>query len=790
MAKKRGQTSKGKNSKTTSKNVNNKPKKAQSKKKKFFKGFFATFIVIMLIGLAAALMYAFSIWSTLSDVSADNFYVSNMTIDVYDRNDDVLDSSSLVDYVKLYDDNGELNVNPYYIKGIIDTEDSKFEKHNGVDFIGLIKGFVQTVFTDTSRGASTVTMQLAKLVYMQDWEVYNEEGYNEKYLHPIEYKVTQMLYAIKVEQNFTKEEIMENYINSVYFGDGAGYGIGNASQYYYGKEPKDLTLPEAALLAGIPQSPNNYDPYVNIDSATERRNVVLGRLYELGDITEAEYNDAVATNIEDTLVEQGSEEQSDYIKNMDYLDLVYRELYNQFGETEDFNLFTSGIDVYTNLDPEIQEITYDTLSTDEYVTMEQDDLQAGTVTVDSQTGAVLAVGGGRDDQDLFATNYAFTEYRQPGSTAKPIIDYGPALEFLDWSTHHLVVDEETTYDDGPEVNNWDDDYEGEMTLQEALAQSRNTTALATFKAVSDEIGVKGIIEFLEGLGITDLDVNQAYSIGGWDTGTTPLEMAGAYAAFANGGIYHKPTTIRYVEIAQNSPLYEEYGDRYDFMDKGERAMSEETAYMMAKMLDPTNGDADGIGATAASGIDNESIKTGTTNWPSGNSAGHDTSEIRDKWVVGYTPDVTTAVWTGFDYEGEKTQSLTATNHDSYYIYQSIMSVIGDSASEYLSDDKLSKPSTVEAVKLENDTWPPVEDSKGNTYYFIKGSDDYDEIEKTDDNLERPSIRGVKVSGSNVDINWSNGVIGGKYIVTIDGKDYKTVTKKKISIPLSDFASFA
>ncbi len=773
MAKKRGQTPKStapkKSQKKTKKN-----NKVKSKKKTGIKIFFSTLLVLILIAIAAALAYAFTIWSTLGEVSDNNFWLSQMSANFYDKDGELLDSSALVDYVPLKnEETGELNVSEYYIKGIIDTEDAKFEKHNGVDFLGMAKAVLQTAFTDADRGGSTVTMQLAKLVYMANWEIYDEDGYSEKNYHPLEYKVTQMLYAMKIEQTFTKEEIMENYINTVYFGNGAGYGIGNAADYYFGKEPDELTIAEAALLAGIPQSPNNYDPYNNIDAATERRNVVLGRLFEKEDITEDEYNEAINTTIESSLVEEQSEEHTNYIQNMDYLALVNSQLYEEFGDVEGFNVSTAGINVYTNLDQELQEATYETLSTDNVITMEQDDLQAGTITIDSQTGGVLAVGGSRGDQLEYGTNYAYQETRQPGSTAKPIVDYGPALEFLDWSTHHLIVDEEIKFEDGPEVNNWDDDYMGDMTLQEALGQSRNTTALATFKAVADEVGVSSIKDFLTSLGITDIDkeFNEAYSIGGWQNGTSPYEMAGAYAAFANGGVYHKPSSIRYVEISQSSPLYDEYGDRYDFMDQGEQVMSEETAYMMSMMLDPDNGDADGIGASSASGIDNEALKTGTTNWPSNNEYGHETSEIRDKWVVGYTPDVTTAVWTGFQY-GAEDETLTDTNHDSYHIYQAIMQAVDNSASEYLSDDDYTKPDTIEAVKLKADTWPPVEDSSGKTYYFIKDSDDYNEI-KRESNLKKPSISSVEVSGSNVNVAWTNGTIGADYIVAVEGNEYKT-----------------
>ncbi len=793
MAKKRGQAPKKQvKKKTTNKPVvskNKNKKKTASKKKTGLKVVLSSILVLMLVVGGAYLVYALSLSATLTEVNEASFNVSENTIKFYDKNDELIESTSLVDYVPIKDENGDYNVSEDYINGIIDTEDAKFEKHNGVDFIGMVKAVIQSLFSDADRGGSTVTMQLAKLVYMSDWETYNEEGYTKKQLHPIEYKTTQMLYALKIEDNFTKEEIMENYINTVFFGNGAGYGISNASQYYFGKTPDELSLSQAALLAGIPQSPNNYDPYVDIEAATARRDVVLGRMLEKEDITQEEYDQAISENIEDTLMSPDSEEHNTFIQYSDYIELVKAELEGEFEDVEDFNLATAAVDVYTNMDPELQLGTYEVLNTDDYVTMEQDDLQAGTVTLDSQTGAVLAVGGGRNSEEAYGLNNAFQDAHQPGSTAKPIVDYAPALEFLEWSTYHKITDEEISFDGGSEVNNWDDTYYGDLTLQKALAQSRNTTALATFRAVADEVGVSAIADFMESLGINDTNVNEAYSIGGWDTGTTPLELAGAYAAFANGGTFHEPTTIRYIDIHSSSPLYEEYGDRYDFMDKGERAMSEETAYMMSKMLNPGNGDASGVGASAASGIANESLKTGTTNWPSENDYGHASSDIRDKWVAGYTPDVTTVVWTGFDREDEQTQVLTAANHDSYNIYKSIMGFVANSSSEYLHDDVLTKPDSVEAVKLKADTWPPVESSSGKTYYFIKDSDDYNEISQKEE-LDAPSIKSIDVSGNTVTMKWSASSLTSSYNVTIDGKNYDTTSSKSIKIPTSALSDVA
>lgn len=791
-----------------------KPKKKKSSKLMKFLKFL---IFLMLLGILVVGAYAATIWTTLPDVNDETFWQAKQSTQIFDKDDKEIYSTRDSEWAEIKDEDGNFTVSEYYLQGIIDTEDSKFETHHGVDYIGMVKGVFQTLFTNSSRGASTLTMQLAKLNYMGDWETLDENGLTKKQQDPIKYKITQMLLAIKIENNYTKEEILDNYINTVFFGDGAGYGISSASEYYFGKDPADLNLSESALLAGIPQSPNNYDPYVDIDSATARRNVVLGRLLDQEHITQDEYDEAINTNIGDTLVEHSDTEIDENQKNSDYIQLVYSQLYDEYGDIDGFNPSTANLKIYTNLDQDLQARTYDTLNTDQYVVYEQNS-EAGTATIDTQTGAILAAGDGEDTDDQ---NYAYTSLRQPGSTSKPIVDYGPAIEFLEWSTHHKITDKETSFEgkDGPEVNNWDDSYMGDLTLQKALAQSRNTTAVQTFKTVTDKVGVTKVKEFVEGLGLTeggelDKEFNQAYSIGGWQYGTTPVELAGAYAAFGNGGTYHKPSAIRYIEISQSSPLYEKYGDRQDLMDKGTTAMKDSTAYMITQMLNPDNGDAEGIGATASTdGLENESLKTGTTNWTDGVN-GHKSSDVRDKWVAGYTPDATTVVWTGFNTEDEKTQSINDTNHDSYNIYKSIMGAVRDSSEAYLHDDEYVKPDDVVEIKLKSDVWPAKEDSNGKSYYYIKGSDDYEEIEKFDDSsdssdsadeetteeatteattetssgtVDQPTGVTVDVTADAVNLGWSG--TASDYIITIEGNTYETVNSQGVSIPLSDIAAY-
>lgn len=792
--------------KPTAKNNNKKQKKKNGKKK--VNGWMLLLRILLLafiIALISGLSLIASTWGSTGDVSDDNFWITNTATKVYDRNDKEIAELSphSVDWVHLKDDDGNYLISESFINGLIATEDAKFYEHNGVDILGLVKGVFATAFTNSDRGGSTLTMQLAKLIYMPEWEQDNnqngvddegdKDGIALKNDHPIKYKLTQMVYAYKIEAQYSKDEILENYANTVYFGSG-GYGIKNASEHFFGVTPDKLSLSQGAMLAGMQQSPYNYDPYVDMDAATSRRNIVLDRMLTVGSISQEEHDKAKKEKISATLLNPDDAKPSTIDKYSGYLGVIYSELNDKFGDVKGFNPTTAGIEIHTNLDPELQERTYDVENTNDYFTYEQDS-NIASVTLDTQTGGVLAVGPGKG-YILTGDNRATATDRSPGSTSKPLVDYAPAIEFLKWSTHHQIDDKKISYDDTKkQVNNWDDAYKGPMTIEDALAESRNTTALATFKEVTKEVGVDKVEEFLAGLGISDSkDINQAYSIGGWDTGTSPMEMAGAYAAFGNGGTYYKPTAIRYVNINQNSILYDKFGDRVDFTSKGTKAMEPETAYLMMQMLNTENAATAGVSDEANTpGLDEESLKTGTSNWSGDNPYGFKESDPRDKWVVGFTPDATTAVWTGYNGEEEKQgKNVSFTNHDSYKAYVSIMEGVRDSAEEYLDDDDFEMPDNVEAIKVVNKQWPARRSVRGTTHYFIKDSDEYKNISGNsvvNTKVPQPIVK-TSLYDATVHLTWDyrgSKESSAKWNIYIDGNKYKTVKSKSLNIPFDEFA---
>ncbi len=704
-------------------NANNKKVKKKSFGRILFKGL--TTVILITFFLSAITLTYFYLYT--KRVNDNNFWASKNTTHILDRDENLINVyGQNIEYVELDD------ISQYYLDALIATEDSEFYNHRGVDFKGMARAFYQTFFTEESSGGSTLTMQLAKELFLSpkpkvDKEgnlLFNEDGTIQQqypYKNKIGYKIQQIIYAWKIETKYSKEEILENYVNLINFG--GTQGIQNASQYYFGVNADNLTLSQGAMLAGLTQAPfGDNNPYENLEQSTKRRNVVLKRMYDEEYITKEEYEDAKEDKIEDTLLDQNENNSLEkYEISRAYVDVVELELKELFGQ--DFDLSTANMTVYTSLDSSLQEETYKTIN-NHYgnIGYLDDVLQAGSATIDSQNGEVLAIGGGRKQDSPTQKNYGALYQRQPGSTSKPIVDYGPAIEYLNWSTSHQLVDQPVNYTGGPAVENAYRTYYGPMSIQQGLSISSNTIALQTFQQTRDAVGLDPIISFVEGLGITDVDpktFNEAYSIGGWDHGTTPLELSGAYAAFANGGTYNKPHTIRRIEISKASPYYEDFGESYEYEYESHKAMLDSTAYMVSMMLNPKLSYSISK-ELYVDGLGEQSVKTGTSNWAE-NSYGIPEGGPRDKWVAGYNADVTTVIWTGYDGEAEeKGYYFNDYGLWSYDLYVNIMKIIVNDPSEYLHDNKFEKPDDVYSRVIGADT-----------YYYKSDSPEFNDVIKAE-----------------------------------------------------------
>jgi len=558
------------------------------------------------------------------------------------------DDLQLPQSTRIYDDDGQqidtlfqeenrINVSidevPDVMKNaIISIEDKRFYDHRGIDWRRLLGAARSNIKEGWgSEGGSTITQQVIKRTILTP----------EKTLTR---KIQEAWLALKLERKYTKDEILELYLNNVYYGHGA-YGIKTASVAYFGKEDlSELTVPQAALLAGLPNSPSSTDPFKYPEKAEERRNKVLSTMASNGFITKEQGDESKAIAVTETVLEEEKSQENDNPYNA-YVDTVYDQLVNVEKVVTDEEFFQGGLKIYTHLDTDAQQETYDLLHSDN-IAYPDENFEAGLSLVDTETGAIKAVGGGRNFKAISYTNYGSHVQHQPGSTIKPILDYGPAIEHLKWPTSHILSDEPYEYSDGTPINEWDGEYWGAVSIRRALEWSRNIPALKAFQAV----GPDKAQEFAAGLGVDIDPIYESAAIGGFE-GVSPLQMAAAYAAFGNGGTYNAPSAVQKVVFPD--------GKEWEPEVKSEKAMEDYTAYMVTDMLKSvmlsgtgTKANVDGIPMAG---------KTGSTNIPEEERVKlgiHD--GLRDSWFSGYTTEYSLAVWTGYP-------SLTNDDGDVQYI---------------------------------------------------------------------------------------------------------------------------
>ncbi|HGQ2443963.1 TPA: penicillin-binding protein PBP1A [Streptococcus pneumoniae] len=516
------------------------------------------------------------------------------------------------------------------VKAIVSIEDHRFFDHRGIDTIRILGAFLRNLQSNSLQGGSTLTQQLIKLTYFS----------TSTSDQTISRKAQEAWLAIQLEQKATKQEILTYYINKVYMSNG-NYGMQTAAQNYYGKDLNNLSLPQLALLAGMPQAPNQYDPYSHPEAAQDRRNLVLSEMKNQGYISAEQYEKAVNTPITDGL--QSLKSASNYPA---YMDNYLKEVINQVEEETGYNLLTTGMDVYTNVDQEAQKHLWDIYNTDEYVAYPDDELQVASTIVDVSNGKVIAQLGARHQSSnvSFGINQAVETNRDWGSTMKPITDYAPALEYGVYdSTAAIVHDEPYNYPGtNTPVYNWDRGYFGNITLQYALQQSRNVPAVETL----NKVGLNRAKTFLNGLGIDYPSIHYSNAISSNTTesdkkyGASSEKMAAAYAAFANGGTYYKPMYIHKVVFSD--------GSEKEFSNVGTRAMKETTAYMMTDMMKTIL--TYGTGRNAYLAWLPQAGKTGTSNYTDEEIENHiKTSQFvaPDELFAGYTRKYSMAVWTGY-----------------------------------------------------------------------------------------------------------------------------------------------
>ncbi|WP_162008089.1 transglycosylase domain-containing protein [Heliorestis convoluta] len=501
-------------------------------------------------------------------------------------------------------------------KAILVAEDLRFHNHQGIDLRAILRAFFTNVQDGGfSQGASTITQQLAKNAILSPEKT-------------IQRKIHEAFLAYQIERRYTKDEILEMYLNWIYFGHGA-YGVQAAAQTYFNKDIRDINLAEAALLAGMPRRPSFYSPIHNAEAASDRRSTVLHLMIQNGLITQEEARMAASEPLP----------QQVHINSLQYpfpayVDYVIEELTSRHGYT-DSQVFRGGLHIYTAMDRRLQQKIEEVLSSEAFFPPNSSDqlVQAAMAVIEQESGLIRGLGGGRNYDGVRSFNRASQLKRQPGSAAKPIFVFAPAME-AGFHPNDILPDSPINFGGGYVPRNYDNTYRGHVTIRQAVAQSINVPAVYLFRHIGPTVGV----DFARKTGLP-MEGEEPYlslALGGMTRGVSPLQMAGSYASMANGGIYNEPHAVTRIVDFQ--------GREKPIVPDINRVLSEVAAYQMTDML--VTAVQSGTGTRAQM---NRPVagKTGTVELPPiaefRNLRGN-----KDAWFVGYTPELTCAVWMGYD----------------------------------------------------------------------------------------------------------------------------------------------
>ena len=725
--KKKSQSGNNKKSAATTDGV-----KQTKKKRKFKKSLILS--IIALLGIAfLTLILAFSLYIIISSPNFDKnkLYKKEATV-IYDKDGNELtrvgqENRVLITYEQLPQ---------VLIDALIATEDSRFFQHNGFDAARFVKASLgQILGNSNAGGASTLTMQVIKNTYTST----NASG-----IKGLVRKFTDIYMAVfKLEGSYTKEEIIEFYLNSQWLGNdksvnyGGIFGVEQASQYFFGKSVSDLNLAEASMIAGMFQNPTYYDPYKYPERTQKRRSTVLNLMVKHGYITKEEKEEADNISVKSLLVNRDLDKTNEYQAFIDY---VLKDVEEKTG----INPFKKPVKIYTTLDRSVQ-TTLNQLESGELYTWPDDKVQFGMAITSVKDGSIVAISGGRN-YTAKGLNRATDIKRQPGSTAKILFDYGPYIEYLNGSTYSMFLDDSYTYSSGKSINNFDRGFKGLMTMRRALVGSRNIPALKAFQAVADD-NIENIRTFVHGLGIDygEEGPYESASIGAFD-GVNPLQMSAAYAAYGRGGYYIEPYSFTKVVDDETEKVYE-----YKYTK--EKVMSDATAYMITNMLVTAGNESVG-GNIHISGTE-VAAKGGTTsadkqrlkelNLPSGTTPDH--------WNITYSPSYCIAMWYGYD--NLKEGYLTSTSGGK--VRRAVMATVAKKV--YPKNDKFKKPSSVVSAKVELETFPAQSPSAFTpsdlivTEYFKKGTEP-SETSQRFSQLANPTNVTASASGTTVSIKWN------------------------------------
>lgn len=707
-------------------------------------------LIIMMLALIAgfSLIITFCIYIVITapEISNERLYKSSSSV-FLDVNGNEFARRGTENREKVtYDDLPEV-----LIDAIVSAEDSRFFQHNGIDIARFTKAVLgQLMGRNDAGGGSTLTMQVSKNAATSS----TSSGFAG-----IKRKFQDIYLSVFVfEKNYTKDQIMEFYVNIPYLGSGT-YGVQQAAKTYFNKEAKDLTLVEAATIAGLFQSPDAYDPHQHPKAAENRRNTILNLMCRHGYITEAERDNAKAIPLSSTLAKMDAENSW----KQDFIDTVTKEIETRTGCNEKKSTCVTPVSnsmvVYTTMDPSIQQTVNKVMANESYnektkkgYKFPNDYAQTGISVVNVKDGSIAGIGASRDTKQL-SYNFATMPRRHPGSVAKPVIDYGPAIEYLNWGTGNTVIDDAMSYSGGGQIKNWDNGHKGIMTAKTALAQSRNIPALYTFQQTTNEQK----LEFSNNLGWHPEDatgfINESTSIGGFN-GVSSLQAAAAYATFARGGTYIEPYSYTKIELVET-------GEEIVVKPKKVQVMSDATAYILTMILkyavtskNVTAGSVSGTDLCAKTG-------TSTVDAAAKKAANIKGSIIGDSWTVAFSPDYSIATWYGYSpqidtiHDPGKTHYLTGTEGGSArkkitaYLTENIMP----------KNSTFTKPSSVAQVEIELGTDPvklasPYTPQNLRSMEYFKKGYEPNEVSERFDKLSNPKDLKATPTGNQINLTWT------------------------------------
>lgn len=615
---------------------------------------------LIIAGIVAALcgLLIVNIFIWTSDVSKLNKPAPQPTI-IYDQNGEIASkiSNSSIEGV------GIKQIPEEMVHAVVATEDQRFYKHNGINYFAIMKAFFKNMLSgDIVAGGSTVTQQLAKNAFLTQERTYTR-------------KVKELIITKKIERTYSKDEIMEKYLNQIYFGEGA-WGIQRAAKTYFGKEASELTLSESAMLAGLIKAPSILSPFKNMEKSVERRDLVLSLMEKEGYVTQADVEKAKAQKV--VLNEEKMEDEYDG-KYPYYVDHIIEEAMEKY-QLSKKEVLSGGLHIFTELNSTIQKSTEEVYQNNNLFPNSPDDqlLQSGAVFINPESGGIQALVGGRGEHTLLGYNHATQLIRQPGSTMKPLAVYTPALE-----QGYEIYDQ---LDDSPlniggyQPQNADKQYRGQVTMYDAVINSYNVPAVWLLNQIGLEKGTKSVERF--GIPLQEEDASLGIALGGMNKGTSPLAMAQAYTVFANNGTMVEAHSIQKIEDGDGKVIAK-WKSKSTTVTKPE--VAQKITYMLKGVVE------EGTGKRAFMDGFDVAGKTGSTQLPFANDGG-----TKDHWFVGYTPNLVGAVWLGYDQTDENHYLSTSSSVTTPVIFKEILS---KSKSE-LSEQKFALSSVENKYKNE------------------------------------------------------------------------------------------